>query len=164
MKKLLSTLAVFALLVVSALSFTACGKKEATLKASDLTGDYITATVVFTAEGETESETKTHAEFLEIANPSAEYSKWYPFFSDYRVTAAGKILEKDVGAPDSEYAEENAEVATWEIKDNTLKVTYKEIPANTTYETVYENGKIVNTVTITGYGVAVITLEKAPAA
>ena len=163
MKKLLSTLAVFALLVVSALGFTACGKKADTLKASDIVGDYTTTQVVFTAEGETESETKTRAEFLEIENPSLEYNKWYPFFSDYRATADGKLLEKDLDEAEAAYEAEEAYVADWEVKNNTFSATQKSTPAGTTYSTVYNNGKIVTTVTIEGYGVAVITVEKVAA-
>ena len=159
MKKLFSMLAVFAMVVVSAFAFSACGNKG--LTASDVVGEWYTESANY-KDGDAEAVTYTFAQFdAAHTASSAEYNQLKSFFKSFKVTEDGKIQAKDYFAEDNTYAD----YGTWEIKDGKLNSTAAHPTEGETYETKYEDGKIVITVVNDTYHYrTVLTLAKKVAA
>jgi len=135
MKKLFSMLAVFALVVVSAFTFSACGKKAETLTNEDVVGVwYSTQVVVAGRANASENGTYTYEKYLELKAKEDSSTPWgageetlyYALknvLQNYKLEEGvgdekGKVYCKGIAQADLAYSVE----ATWEIVDNQVKL------------------------------------------
>lgn len=160
MKKLSRLFAVMLCALVSVIGLAACKETEDPKK-SEIVGNYYTASLVYTVEGQ-DPMSFTFADFEgyhedHTGDRAYVYNILLDYFQKYQVTQDGKVKSS------AYYTENYVDYATWTLADGKLVVTPNAdmLDDAQTLTSNYENSKIVITVVDSeAHWTAVLTLER----